>query len=71
MKHKIVLIFIGLIVFSGLFFFLKGKYNQYIWRKSMVTLEHRLQVGSFIFCKKLESNGSQWYSTRYYINECF
>ncbi|MBB6502015.1 hypothetical protein [Pedobacter cryoconitis] len=49
MKLKIIFVIISVIFLLAVFFFLKGKYDQYQWSKAIVTPEHRLQPGSFIF----------------------
>ncbi|MGU3375020.1 hypothetical protein [Chryseobacterium sp. M5A1_1a] len=68
MKYKKRLILIGLLALFGLFFFMKKQYHQFLWSRAVNTPEHKLQVGSFIFSKKmLPDGGSQWYKMNYYI----
>ncbi|MCT2562119.1 hypothetical protein [Chryseobacterium herbae] len=66
MKYKKTVILTSLLVLIGLFFVLKKQYNQYVWRKTIVTPEHKLKVGSIIFSKELRvDGGSQWYKMNY------
>ncbi len=51
----------------GVLFFSKEIYDQYLWKKAIVTPLHKLQAGSFIFSKRMGYNGSQSKVQEYFI----
>ncbi|WP_316804468.1 hypothetical protein [Pedobacter nototheniae] len=68
MKYKIPLLLISLLLLTVLCFYLKRKYNQHLWQKTITSTEHKLQLGSFIFSKVWRADGgSQWYKTSYSV----
>jgi len=62
---KILLISVFVVI---AFYVLKEKvYKPYMWKKSLNTKEHQLQLGSFIFSKETGINGSQSYQKYYFV----
>lgn len=62
---KILLISVIVVI---AFYVLKEKvYKPYMWKKSLNTKEHQLQLGSFIFSKETGINGSQSYQKYYFV----
>ena len=61
-------IFITVILFIVFFFVIRQFiYKPYVWKKAINSKEHQLQEGSFIFSKQSGSNGSQSFTTHYYV----
>ncbi|TDW48783.1 hypothetical protein EV144_103300 [Flavobacterium sp. 270] len=63
-KRILVVILISIVVF---FIVKQLVYKPYMWKKAINSKEHKLQLGSFIFSKQRGSNGSQSYTTYYFV----
>lgn len=61
------ILLISLIVIVFFYVFKQMVYNPYMWKKSINSPEHKLQLGSFIFSKQRGSNGSQSMENKYFI----
>ncbi|MBF4491307.1 hypothetical protein IR010_02060 [Flavobacterium sp. MR2016-29] len=62
---KIILIIVAVIIV--LYAFKQLVYKPYTWRKAINNPEHKLQLGSFVFCKQRGANGSQSMQNYYFI----
>lgn len=61
-------ILISAILFIVFFFVVRQFiYKPYIWKRAINSKEHQLQEGSFIFSSQRGSNGSQSFTTHYYV----
>lgn len=62
------ILIISLLALISIYSFKKMIYNPYIWKQTINSPEHKLQIGSFIFNKTTGVNGgSQSIRTDYYI----
>ncbi|PWB26395.1 hypothetical protein [Flavobacterium sp. HTF] len=57
----------ALLVIAFFFVVRQFIYKPYAWKKAINSKEHQLQVGSFIFSSERGSNGSQSFTTHYFV----
>ncbi|MFQ6601022.1 hypothetical protein [Flavobacterium sp. C3NV] len=61
------ILLISVIVVIAIYVLKEKVYKPYMWKKSLNTKEHQLQLGSFIFSKETGINGSQSYQKYYFV----
>lgn len=60
------IILISLLIIAVFYVLKQFVYKPYAWKKAINSLEHKLQLGSFIFSKERGSNGSQSMQNYYF-----
>ncbi len=68
-KFKLMkkVLLISILVLLVIYAFREIVYQPYLWKKAMLTPEHKLQIGSFLFSKQVGSNGSQSSEKKYFV----
>ncbi|KAF2326409.1 hypothetical protein [Flavobacterium ginsenosidimutans] len=61
------LLLISILAVLVIYVFRETVYKPYLWKKTMETPEHKLQLGSYIFSKQRGVNGSQSTEKKYFV----